>query len=359
MLHPIWLRNRSQEAGQVEATNRQRLFTPLDVAVDLRVVECDVAGDALVTSFSDGHTARLDLDELAIALGWRADAERPPAPEPWTTPIDPFPYVDWNAIGWSVEEADPVGRARLPDRLLPLRVRGVPQHARRGGHGAARLRPPRLHLRQQLRLDVRRARRAEADRPRLHADQAAGAHRPALPATGAGHPAPALPPQRGAGRRLHARRRPRRGRGAGRGRPCRARGAGRVRDRVPLRHGDRHRRHLRPGARVRRQRAVPPDPAQHQARRPAATAGVRPRRLLPRAALAQRVAQRPRPPGDVPARAGRCDVRRQLPRAARPHRVRRHQGRAPPARRVHRPRRAGHDVPPRRATAGDVGESTR
>ena len=108
VLHPIWLRNRSQEAGQVEATNRQRLFTPLDVAVDLRVVECDVAGDALVTSFSDGHTARLDLDELAIALGWRADAERPPAPEPWTTPIDPFPYVDWNAIGWSVAEADPV-----------------------------------------------------------------------------------------------------------------------------------------------------------------------------------------------------------------------------------------------------------
>ena len=60
VLHPIWLRNRSQEAGQVEATNRQRLFTPLDVAVDLRVVECDVAGDALVTSFSDGHTAWLD-----------------------------------------------------------------------------------------------------------------------------------------------------------------------------------------------------------------------------------------------------------------------------------------------------------
>jgi gamma-butyrobetaine dioxygenase len=107
-LHPIWLRNRSQEAGQVEATNRQRLFTPLDVPVDLRVVECDVVGEALVTSFSDGHTARLDLDDLAIALGWRPDPEQPPAPEPWTTPIEPFPYVDWNGIGWSDEEADPV-----------------------------------------------------------------------------------------------------------------------------------------------------------------------------------------------------------------------------------------------------------
>jgi gamma-butyrobetaine dioxygenase len=106
-LHPIWLRNRSQESGQVEATNRQRLFTPLDVTDDLVAVASEVAGDDLVVSFSDGHTARLDLDELAIALGWRDDPERPPAPEPWTAPIDPFPYVDWNAIGWSRDEADP------------------------------------------------------------------------------------------------------------------------------------------------------------------------------------------------------------------------------------------------------------
>lgn len=106
-LHPIWLRNRSQEAGQVDAVNRQRLFTPLDVPADLRVVECDIAGESLETSFSDGHTARLDLDDLAIALGWQADQERPPAPDPWTTPIDPFPYVDWNAVGWSSDEADP------------------------------------------------------------------------------------------------------------------------------------------------------------------------------------------------------------------------------------------------------------
>ena len=81
-LHAIWLRNRSQEAGQVDAVNRQRLFTPLDVPADLRVVECDVSGEVLQTSFSDGHTARLDLDDLAIALGWQSDPERPPATEP-------------------------------------------------------------------------------------------------------------------------------------------------------------------------------------------------------------------------------------------------------------------------------------
>jgi len=108
-LHPIWLRNRSQEPGQVEATNRQRLFTPLDVPGDLCAVGSDVSDGVLVVSFSDGHTARLDLDDLAIALGWQSDPERPPATEPWTTPIEPFPYVDWNAVGWSSDEADPAG----------------------------------------------------------------------------------------------------------------------------------------------------------------------------------------------------------------------------------------------------------
>jgi gamma-butyrobetaine dioxygenase len=106
-LHPVWLRNRSQEPGQVEATNRQRLYTPVDVPADLRVLACDVDGDALVASFSDGHTARLDLHEVAIALGWRDDPEHPPAPQPWTSPIEPFPYFDWAGIGWSEDDADP------------------------------------------------------------------------------------------------------------------------------------------------------------------------------------------------------------------------------------------------------------
>ena len=73
---------------------------------------------------------------------------------------------------------------------------------------------------------------------------------------------------------------------------------------------------------------------------------------------AQRVAQRPHPPGDVQTRAGRGDVRRQLPRAPRAYRVRRLQGHAPPAGGVHRSRRTRHDVPPRRAApAAESAES--
>lgn len=105
-LHPVWLRNRSQEPDQIEASSRQRLFTPLDLAPDLQAVSCALDGDRLVVGFSDGHVATLDLVAVEIALGWVLDPEQPPAPEPWTNPIVPFPYVDWAGIGWSREEED-------------------------------------------------------------------------------------------------------------------------------------------------------------------------------------------------------------------------------------------------------------
>lgn len=107
VLHPIWLRNRSEEPGQIEPVSRQRLFTPRDVALDLVVTACRMDGGALVTSFSDGHEARLDLAGIERELGWIHDEEEPPAPEPWTSPLDPFPYVDWSGIGWSDADADP------------------------------------------------------------------------------------------------------------------------------------------------------------------------------------------------------------------------------------------------------------
>jgi gamma-butyrobetaine dioxygenase len=107
VLHPIWLRNRSEEPGQIEPVSRQRLFTPRDVALDLVVTACRVDGGSLLTSFSDGHEARLDLAGIERELGWIDDEEEPPAPEPWTSPLDPFPYVDWSGIGWSDADADP------------------------------------------------------------------------------------------------------------------------------------------------------------------------------------------------------------------------------------------------------------
>lgn len=103
-LHPNWLRGRSTEPGQIESTNRQRLYTPVEIPADIGLVAAAVDGRVLDVSFTDGHRARLDLDAIERALGWRVDQEEPPDPEPWTAPLAEFPYVDWTDIGF-----DPAG----------------------------------------------------------------------------------------------------------------------------------------------------------------------------------------------------------------------------------------------------------
>lgn len=106
-LHPQWLRDRSTEPGQIDPSNRQRLFTPRDLPADLRVVHGTVAGDVLTVAFSDGHTARLSLTAILRALDWEADPDAPPPAEPWIGGPESLPVVDWAAIGWSEHEGDP------------------------------------------------------------------------------------------------------------------------------------------------------------------------------------------------------------------------------------------------------------
>ncbi len=106
-LHPNWLRDRSTEAGQVEPTNRQRLFSPVDLPADLTLRAASLHGGVIEVRFSDGHTCRLELAAVERALGWRHDPEEPPAPEPWTAPHPELPYVDWAGITFSRHTEDP------------------------------------------------------------------------------------------------------------------------------------------------------------------------------------------------------------------------------------------------------------
>jgi gamma-butyrobetaine dioxygenase len=105
-LHPLWLRDRSTEPGQIDPSNRQRLFTPRDVAPDLTVKHCQLNGDRLTVAFSDGHVAHLSVETIGRRLGWFPDPEEPPMPEPWIGTPEPFPFADWATIGWSDEDAD-------------------------------------------------------------------------------------------------------------------------------------------------------------------------------------------------------------------------------------------------------------
>lgn len=116
-LHQNWLRDMSEEPGQIEPTNRQRLFTPLDIPSDLSCTSCDLRDDVLVVNFSDGHRASYPLTRLLRALGWLADPEERPDPEPWDRPFEPFPYVDWSGIGWSEIEQDTPSVVAMIDAL--------------------------------------------------------------------------------------------------------------------------------------------------------------------------------------------------------------------------------------------------
>ena len=103
-LHPQWLREQSTEPGQIEATNRQRLFTPLDVEPGLVAVDAELDGDTLTVAFSDGHRCRLSVAALMQRLGWVADPEAPPAPIAWEPGAAPFPTVSWPAIAGGLDE---------------------------------------------------------------------------------------------------------------------------------------------------------------------------------------------------------------------------------------------------------------
>ena len=98
VLHPLWLRERSREAGEVDASNGQRLYEPDDLDADLRVVEARVSGAHLVVGFSDGHHCALCLDAIALAVGDGVDPEQPPAPVAWRSIDIGVPMVDWTEI---------------------------------------------------------------------------------------------------------------------------------------------------------------------------------------------------------------------------------------------------------------------
>ena len=112
-LHPQWLREQSTEPGQIEATNRQRLFTPLDVELGLVAVDAELDGDTLTVAFSDGHRCRLPVAALIQRLGWVADPEAPPAPIAWAPGAAPFPTVSWPAIAGGLDEPGVAERAAL------------------------------------------------------------------------------------------------------------------------------------------------------------------------------------------------------------------------------------------------------
>lgn len=95
-LSPLWLLACSTEAFDLDPTSRQRLDEPVDVDVDLHVVDHWADGGFLRAEFSDGHTRRYDVADLRRRI-LGSDPEAPPVPEAWSS-LDEMPSIDWSDI---------------------------------------------------------------------------------------------------------------------------------------------------------------------------------------------------------------------------------------------------------------------
>ncbi len=98
LVHPLWLRERSQEPGAVDPTNRQRLIEPPDVPLGLTVLAIAVAGPDVRVDFGDGHRMTLPIERLLVDLGLLPDPEAPPAAVAWRGGVDRFPVIEWNRV---------------------------------------------------------------------------------------------------------------------------------------------------------------------------------------------------------------------------------------------------------------------
>jgi gamma-butyrobetaine dioxygenase len=97
-IHPIWLRERCQDASTIDLHTGQRLQDPsdLDPRLALSVVTQPEAGKFRV-QFSDGHQADfLECDILAEAALRAGDHDLPP-PRLWDSTLRLAPHVRWNS----------------------------------------------------------------------------------------------------------------------------------------------------------------------------------------------------------------------------------------------------------------------
>lgn len=95
-LDPLWLLATSTEDFDLDPSSRQRVYDPLDVHGDLRVVGHRTLDGILHVDFSDGRTRRFVVDELRRRVALE-DREAPPAAVAWAT-LDDVPWVDWADI---------------------------------------------------------------------------------------------------------------------------------------------------------------------------------------------------------------------------------------------------------------------
>jgi gamma-butyrobetaine dioxygenase len=106
-IHPIWLRERSQDPKSMDPLTGQRLHDPSDLDLELRLIGVAEAGAGrLHLRFSDGHAAEFDAAEILREAMLAPGDHDCPQPELWNAELQELPRAPWRAAPGDAVLAD-------------------------------------------------------------------------------------------------------------------------------------------------------------------------------------------------------------------------------------------------------------
>ncbi len=96
-IHPLWLRERCQDAASMDALTGQRLHDPSDLDLELRYLAVsETAAGRLRVQFSDGHQAEFVSAEILAEAAMLPGDIGCPAPLHWDATLRELPRAAWS-----------------------------------------------------------------------------------------------------------------------------------------------------------------------------------------------------------------------------------------------------------------------
>ena len=97
-IHPMWLRERCQDAACVDRATRQRLYDPSDLDLDMGLTAVsEPAPGRLHVRFSDGHEAEFSVAEILAEAALEPGDADCPAVQLWDGTLTDLPRAQWRA----------------------------------------------------------------------------------------------------------------------------------------------------------------------------------------------------------------------------------------------------------------------
>jgi gamma-butyrobetaine dioxygenase len=123
-VHPLWLRERCQDAVSIDLHTGQRLQDPSDFDLDLRLLEVAESGPGrLRVRFSDGHEADFSAGDLLAEAALAPGEHDIPPLQLWTHELKELPRADWKMQPSEADLADWLARFLAYGFIV---FRGVP-----------------------------------------------------------------------------------------------------------------------------------------------------------------------------------------------------------------------------------------